>query len=116
STPRVRMMSSYTAFTSALASAYSMSVTSDTLSSMRFGYINNVIEWLAGLDPQVLLLGFAVLGIGLALPLMVVALGRLRLLRLATGTFYLLLGACVVLLGVAAGLTARSEERRVGKG
>src|SRR5256885_3065267 len=52
STPRVRMMSSYTAFTSALASAYSMSVTSDTLPSMRFGYISKVIEWLAGLDPQ----------------------------------------------------------------
>src|SRR5437879_11896962 len=81
STPRVRMMSSYTAFTSALASAYSMSVTSDTLPSMRFGYISKVIEWLAGLDPQVLLLGFAVLGIALALPLMVVALGRLRRLR-----------------------------------
>src|SRR2546428_2645954 len=108
STPRVRMMSSYTAFTSALASAYSMSVTSDTLPSMRFGYISNVIEWLAGLDPQVLLLSFAVLGIGLALPLMVVALGRLRQLRLASGAFYLLLGACVVLLGVAAGLTAAS--------
>src|SRR5205807_10185493 len=76
STPRVRMMSSYTAFTSALASAYSMSVTSDTLPSMRFGYISNVIEWLPGLDPQVLLLGFAVLGIGLALPLVVVALCR----------------------------------------
>src|SRR2546422_10471310 len=108
STPRVRMMSSYTAFTSALASAYSMSVTSDTLPSMRFGYISSVIEWLAGLDPQVLLLGFAVLGIALALPLMVVALGRLRRLRLAGGAFYLLLGACVVLLGVAAGLTAAS--------
>jgi len=67
STPRVRMMSSYTAFTSALASEYSMSVTSDTLPSIGFGYINNVIEWLAGLDPQVLLLGFAVLGIALAL-------------------------------------------------
>src|SRR2546429_3818721 len=106
STPRVRMMSSYTAFTSALASAYSMSVTSDTLPSMRFGYISSVIEWLAGLDPQVLLLGFAVLGIALALPLMVVALGRLRRLRLARGAVYLLLGACVVLLGVAAGPTA----------
>src|SRR2546426_672538 len=108
STPRVRMMSSYTAFTSALASAYSMSVTSDTLPSMRFGYISKVIEWLAGLDPQVLLLGFAVLGIALALPLVVVALGRLRRLRLAGSAFYLLLGAFLALLGVAAGLTAAS--------
>ena len=83
-------------------------VTSDTFPSIRFGYINKVIEWLAGLDPQVLLLGFAALGIALALPLVVVALGRLRRLRLATGTFYLLLGAFVVLLGVAAGLTAAS--------
>src|SRR5437879_13496079 len=102
------MMSSYTVFTSALASAYSMSVTSDTLPSMRFGYISNVIEWLAGLDPQVLLLGFAVLGIGLALPLVVVALGRLRRLRLATGAPYLLPRAVAVLLGVAAGLSAAS--------
>src|SRR2546422_9561573 len=108
STPRVRMMSSYTAFTSALASAYSISVTSDMLPSIGFGYINKVIEWLAGLDPQLLLLGFAVLGIALALPLVVAALGRLRRLRLATGTFYLPLGACVVPLGVAAGLTAAS--------
>src|SRR6267143_1242351 len=108
STPRVRMMSSYTAFTSALASEYSMSVTSDTLPSIGFGYINNVIEWLAGLDPQVLLLGFAVLGIALALPLVVVALGRLRRLRLAGSAFYLLLGGFLALLGVAAGLTAAS--------
>src|SRR6267378_538136 len=106
STPRVCMMSSYTAFTSALASEYSISVTSDTLPSIRFGYINKVIEWLAGLDPQVLLLGFAALGIALALE--VVALGRLRRLGLATGTFYMLLGAFLALLGVAAGLTAAS--------
>jgi len=78
------------------------------LPSIRFGYINKVIEWLAGLDPQLLLLGFAVLGIGLALPLVVVALGRLRRLRLAGGAFYLLLGAFLALLGVAAGLTAAS--------
>src|SRR5947208_200756 len=94
STPRVRMMSSYTAFTSVLASAYSMSVTSNTLPSMRFGYINNVIEWLAGLDPQVLLLGFAVLGIGLALPLVAVARRRLRRPRLAGGSFPILPDAC----------------------
>ncbi|HXM81535.1 MAG TPA: hypothetical protein VN929_06375 [Burkholderiales bacterium] len=67
-----------------------------------------MIEWLARLDPQFLLVGIAAFGILLALPLELIALGRLRRLRLATGTLYLLLGAFVVLLGVAAGLAAAS--------
>jgi len=67
-----------------------------------------VIEWLARADPQVLLVGFAVLGILVALPLELVALGRLRRLRLASGTIYFLLGAFIVLVGVAAGLVAAS--------
>jgi hypothetical protein len=67
-----------------------------------------VIAWLAGLDPRVLLVGFALLGILVALPLELVALGRLRRLRIASGTMYLLAGALVVLLGLAAGLVAAS--------
>jgi len=67
-----------------------------------------VIEWLARVDPQVLLVGFAVLGILVALPLQLAALGRLRRLRLASGTIYFLLGAFIVLVGVAAGLLAAS--------
>jgi hypothetical protein len=72
------------------------------------GYISNVIEWLARVDPQVLMIGFAVLGIAIALPLELVALGRLRRLRVLSGTMYFLVGALVVLLGVAAGLVAAS--------
>lgn len=67
-----------------------------------------MIEWLARVDPQVLLVGFAVLGILVALPLELVALARLRRLRLASGTIYFLLGAFIVLAGVAAGLVAAS--------
>jgi hypothetical protein len=85
-----------------------MSVTSDTVASGSFGYINNVLEWIARLDPQVLLIGFAALGVLLALPLELAALGRLRHLRLASGTLYLLLGGFIVLLCVALGLAAAS--------
>ncbi len=66
------------------------------------------MEWLARVDPQALLVGFAVLGILIALPLELVALGRLRRLRLMSGTVYFLLGAFIVLVGVAAGLVAAS--------
>jgi hypothetical protein len=69
-------------------------------------YISNVLEWLARVDPQVLLIGFAALGVLVALPLELGALGRLRRLRVMSGTLYLLLGAFLVLLGVAAGLVA----------
>lgn len=67
-----------------------------------------MIEWLARADPQALLVGFAVLGILVALPLELVALGRLRRLRLMSGTAFLLVGAFVVLAGVTAGLVAAS--------
>lgn len=85
-----------------------MSVTSDTGASFGYGYISNVIDLLARFDPQVLLVAFAVLGIMVALPLELAALGRLRRLRLMSGTIYLLLGAFIVLVGVAAGLVAAS--------
>lgn len=67
-----------------------------------------MIDWLAGLEPQVLLVGFAALGILIALPLELAALARLRRLRVASGTLYFLLGALVVLLALAAGLVAAS--------
>ena len=67
-----------------------------------------MIEWLARADPQALLVGFAALGILVALPLELAALGRLRRLRVMSGTAFLLLGAFLVLVGVAAGLVAAS--------
>lgn len=67
-----------------------------------------MIDLLPRLDPQVLLVAFAALGIMVALPLELAALGRLRRLRLMSGTIYLLLGAFIVLVGVAAGLVAAS--------
>ncbi|MGQ0544306.1 MAG: hypothetical protein ACT4P3_03115 [Betaproteobacteria bacterium] len=67
-----------------------------------------MLERLARVDPQVLQIGYAALGILVALPLELAALGRLRRLRLMSGTVYLLLGAFLVLAGVAAGLVAAS--------
>jgi len=65
-----------------------------------------VIDWLAGLDPQALILGVALLGALLALPFLVAGLRRLGRLRLVRGTLYLLLGGIVLLLVTGAGLVA----------
>ena len=67
-----------------------------------------MIAWLASLDPQVLLISFTALGVLAALPLEIAALRRLRDLRMVGGTFYLLCGGFVLLLGVSAGLLATS--------
>ena len=67
-----------------------------------------MIEWLARLDPQALLIGFAALGVLAALPLELAAFARLRRVRLASGTMFLLAGGFLALLGVAAGLVAAS--------
>ena len=67
-----------------------------------------MIGWLASLDPQVLLIGFTALGVLAALPLEIAAVRRLYHFRVATGTLYLLLGAFVLMLGVAAALLATS--------
>jgi len=66
------------------------------------------VQWLSQLDPRTLLVAFATLGVLIALPLELLALRRLRKLRLAGGAFYFLLGAFFILLGVAAGLVAAS--------
>jgi hypothetical protein len=67
-----------------------------------------MIQWLAQFDPRVLLVGFAALGVLIALPLEVLALRRLAKIRVVGGAFYFLLGAFFILLGVAAGLVAAS--------
>jgi len=67
-----------------------------------------MIAWLAQFDPRVLLVGFAALGVLIALPLEVLALRRLAKIRVVGGAFYFLLGAFFILLGVAAGLVAAS--------
>jgi len=83
-----------------------MSVTSDTLPSIGLAIFNNVIEWLARLDPQVLLLGCGGSHCARA-----AARGRRARpparLRLAGGAFYLLLGAFLALLG-----SRRADGRR----
>lgn len=70
--------------------------------------MNGFVHWLAQLDPRTLLIGFATIGVLVALPLEMVALRRLAKIRLASGAFYFLLGAFFILLGVAAGLVAAS--------
>jgi hypothetical protein len=65
-----------------------------------------VIDWLARLDPQLLIIGFALIGALLAVPLLVAGLRRLGRLRLVRGTLYLLLGGSVLLLVTGAGLVA----------
>jgi hypothetical protein len=67
-----------------------------------------MIDFLARLEPQYLLVGFTALGLLFALPLEIVALRRLWQLRLASGTFYMLLGAFLLALGVATALAAAS--------
>ena len=67
-----------------------------------------MLEWLAGLDPRALLVGFLVLGAAVAFPLALAAIDRLSRLRLASGTLCLLGGLLAVLVGLAAGLAAAS--------
>jgi hypothetical protein len=65
-----------------------------------------VIDWLAGLDPRALIVGVALAGALLAVPLLVAGLRRLARLRLVRGTLYLLVGGIVLLAVTAAGLVA----------
>ena len=65
-----------------------------------------MLNLLSGLSPQALLVGFALLGVLLALPLELAGLRRLRRAQVARGTLLLLLGAAVVLLGVLAAVVA----------
>ena len=63
-------------------------------------------EWIARLDPRLLITGIAFVGMLLALPLLVASMRRLRRLRLVGGTVYLLSGAAVILVATAACLVA----------
>jgi hypothetical protein len=70
--------------------------------------MNATVQWLSQFDPRTLLVGFALLGVLIALPLEVLALRRLAKIRIVGGAFYFLLGAFFILLGVCAGLVAAS--------
>jgi len=65
-----------------------------------------MIDWLAALDPQALIIGVALLGALLALPLLVAGLRRLARLKLVRGTLFLLVGGIVLLAVAGAGLVA----------
>ena len=65
-----------------------------------------MIDWLASLDPRLLIAGAALLGVLLSVPLLFASLRRLRRLRLVGGTLYLLFAGIVLLLLAGAGLVA----------
>ena len=65
-----------------------------------------MIDWLARLDPQVLIVGMALGGALLGVPFLVVALRRLRRFRLLGATFHLLIGSALILGVALAGLVA----------
>jgi hypothetical protein len=67
-----------------------------------------MINFLAGLEPQYLLVGFTVLGGLLAMPLAIFAVRRLTDLRFVSGSILILSSALVLALGVAAALAAAS--------
>jgi len=62
------------------------------------------MEWLAGADPRILIVGFALLGVLFSFPFFLAAIRRLRRLKLVRGTLFLLFGGIVLLLAAAAGL------------
>ena len=65
-----------------------------------------MIDWLADLDPRLLVMGIGALGTLIALPLLIAAFRRLFRLRIVGGTMFLLLGAVVILLAVGGVLVA----------
>jgi hypothetical protein len=62
-----------------------------------------MIDWLASLDPRVLMVGIGALALLIALPLEIAAFRRLRRVQLVSGTMYMLIGVVILL---AAGLVA----------
>jgi hypothetical protein len=62
------------------------------------------MEWLARLDPRILMVGIALFGVLLSFPFFVASIRRLRRLKLVRGALYLLTGGIVLLLVAAAGL------------
>ena len=66
------------------------------------------MSWLAGIDPQVLLICFTLGGALLALPFAGLGFLRIWQMRPVAGALHLLLGAFLITLGVAAALLAAS--------
>ena len=67
-----------------------------------------MLEWLARLDPQTILLAIAALGTLVALPFLIGAFRRLARLQLVRGTIFMLSGGLIVLLGLVAAMLAAS--------
>jgi hypothetical protein len=65
-----------------------------------------VTEWLARLDPRVLIVGIVLIGLLLSLPLFLGSVRRMRRLQLVRGTLFFLSGGVLVLMVVAAVLVA----------
>jgi hypothetical protein len=65
-----------------------------------------VIEILGQLDPQALIVGIALLGALLAVPLFLASIRRMRRLKLVPGTLFFLTAGIVMLLAAGAGLVA----------
>ena len=64
------------------------------------------MEWLAQLDPRVLIFGVAFAGFLLPLPFLIVSVRRLRRVKLVRGTVYFLLAAVLFLVLEGAALVA----------
>jgi len=64
------------------------------------------MDWLARLDPRVLVLGIVLLGLPLSFPFFLAAARRLRRVQLVRGTVFLLSGGVLVLIVLAAVLVA----------
>jgi membrane protein implicated in regulation of membrane protease activity len=64
------------------------------------------MEWLARLDPRVLIFGIVLIGLLLSLPFFLGSVRRMRRLQLVRGTLFLLSGGVLVLMVVAAVLVA----------
>ena len=64
------------------------------------------MEWLARLDPRLLIVGIVIAGLALAFPFFLGSVRRLRRLQLVRGTLFFLSGGVLVLVVVAAVLVA----------
>jgi hypothetical protein len=64
------------------------------------------MDWLARLDPRVLMIAIGVIGVLLAFPFELAAIRRLRRLQLVRGTLFFLSGATVLLVAAVAVLVA----------
>jgi hypothetical protein len=65
-----------------------------------------MMDWLASLDPRVLMIGIGVIGLLIALPLEIAAFRRLFRLKLVSGTMFFLTGGVVLLTATVIALVA----------